>query len=79
VEVSKVLNLNWAQWVICFVGCATRGTLEGGVDTSTPGVAGRDRAGVVPCGILLGTYGIGWFVSFAQFRVVSISLAVVTV
>jgi hypothetical protein len=61
------------------VGCTTGGTLQGGVSTSAPGMAGGDRAGVVPHGMLLGAHGAGWFVGLAQFRVVSIALALVTV
>jgi hypothetical protein len=65
VESSEVLNADQALWVICFVGCATGGILERGVNTSTPSVAGRDRVEVVICGMLLGIYSTGWFVCFA--------------
>jgi hypothetical protein len=39
--------------------------LKGGVNTSTPGTAGRDGAEVVACGVLLGAHSTGWFVCFA--------------
>jgi hypothetical protein len=64
-ESSEVLNADWALWVICFVGYAAGGILERGVNASTPGVVGRDGAGVVTCGVLLGAHSIGWFVCFA--------------
>jgi hypothetical protein len=57
--------MNRALWVICFVGCATGGTLEGGVNACTSGVAGRNGVGVVTCSMLLGTHSAGWFVCFA--------------
>jgi hypothetical protein len=47
------------------VGYTAGGTFEGGVSISTPSVAGRDRAGVVLYGILLGVYGTGWFIGLA--------------
>jgi hypothetical protein len=61
------------------VGCAARGTLEGGVDIGTPGMAGGDRVVVVLGSILLGAHGTGWFVCFAQCCMVSVALAVVAV
>jgi hypothetical protein len=64
-ESSEVLNIDWALWVICFVGCAAGGILETGVNTSPPGMVGRDGAEVVVCGMLLGTHSTGWFVCFA--------------
>jgi hypothetical protein len=64
-ESSEVLNMDWALWVICFVGCTEGGILERGVDASTPGTAGRDGAEVVTCGMLLGAHSTGWFVCFA--------------
>jgi hypothetical protein len=60
-----VLNADRALWVVCFVGCAAGGTLERGVNTSTPGTAGGDGAEVVTCGMLLGAHTPGWFVCFA--------------
>jgi hypothetical protein len=54
-----------ALWVVCFVGCAAGGTLEGGVNTSTSGTAGGDGAEVVVCGVLLGAHSIGRFVCVA--------------
>jgi hypothetical protein len=60
-----VLNVDWAPWVSCFVGCTARGTLERGVNASTPSVAGRDGAEVVACSMLLGAHSTGWFVCFA--------------
>jgi hypothetical protein len=60
-----VFNADRALWVICFVGCTVGGTLERGVNASTPSVAGRDGAEVVACGVLLGTHSTGWFVCFA--------------
>jgi hypothetical protein len=65
VESGEVLNADRAPWVVCFVGCATGGTLERGVDTSTPGAAGGDGAEVVTCGVLMGAHSTGWFVCFA--------------
>jgi hypothetical protein len=65
VESSEVLNANQVLWVICFVGCAAGGILERRVNTNTPGMAGRDRAEVVTCGMLLGAHSTGWFVCFA--------------
>jgi hypothetical protein len=62
---SEVFNMNWALWVICFVVCATGGTLERGVDACTTGTAGRDGAEVVMCSMLLGTHSTGWLVCFA--------------
>jgi hypothetical protein len=61
------------------VGCTAGSISEGGVDTSTTSIAGRDRAGVVLHGMMLGTCGTGWFLSFALFCVASVALAVVTV
>jgi hypothetical protein len=60
-----VLNVDQALWVICFVGCAAGGTLERGVYTSTPSVAGGDGAEVVACSVLLGAHSTGWFICFA--------------
>jgi hypothetical protein len=60
-----VLNADWVLWVICFVGCTVGGTLKRGVNISTPGMAGRDGAEVVICGMLLGAHSTGWFVCFA--------------
>jgi hypothetical protein len=74
-----VLNADRALWVICFVGCAAGGTPERGVDACTPGAAGRDGTGVVTSSVLLGAYGAGWFVCFAQSRMVSIALAMMAV
>jgi hypothetical protein len=62
---SEVLDMNRALWVICFVGYAAGGTLEGGVDACTSGMAGGDRAEVVACGMLLGAHRTYWFVCFA--------------
>jgi hypothetical protein len=64
-ESSEVLNADRALWVICFVGCAAGGTLEGGVNASTPNATGRDGAEVVACGVLLGAHSTAWFVCFA--------------
>jgi hypothetical protein len=62
---GEVLNTDRALWVICFVGYTIGGTFERGVDAGTPSVAGRDRAEVVACSMLLGAYSTGWFVCFA--------------
>jgi hypothetical protein len=62
---SEVLNADRELWVICLVGCTAGGTLERGVNTCTPGAAGRDRAEVVMCSMLLGAHSAGWFVCFA--------------
>jgi hypothetical protein len=62
---GEVLNADRELWVICFVGCATGGILERGVDAGTPGAAGGDGVEVVMCSMLLGTHSAGWFVCFA--------------
>jgi hypothetical protein len=47
------------------------------VVASSTGIAGRDSAGVVSCGMLLVTDSICWLVSLAESGVVSVFLALV--
>jgi hypothetical protein len=56
---GEVLNMNRALSVVCFVGCAAGGILEGGVNACTSGVAGGNGAEVVVCSILLGAHSAG--------------------
>jgi hypothetical protein len=72
-----VLNADRVLWVVCFVGCAAGGAPERGVDTSATSMAGGDRAAVVPRGMLLCAHSAGCFVCFAEFCVLSVTLAVV--
>jgi hypothetical protein len=56
---GEVLNADRALWVVCLVGCAAGSILERGVNAFSPGAAGRDRAEVVMCSMLLGAHSAG--------------------
>jgi hypothetical protein len=58
------------------MSCTIGSTLEQRVGTSSTSMAGRDSAGVVLCGILLGTDSACWLVSLAESGVMAIFLAV---
>jgi hypothetical protein len=74
-----VLDANRAKWVGSFVRCSTGGAFQGRMVAGFSGEARGDQTWVVFGAVLLCADGADGFFLFAEFGVVSITLAVTAV
>jgi hypothetical protein len=74
-----VFDANGAKWIGGFVRCSVGSAFQGRVVAGFSGATGGDKTRVVFRAVLLSIDGTGGFFLFAEFGVVSITLAVMAV